>query len=112
MRTLGGSIGLAIAVIVFNSGVRHSTAISRAISSAQLRTLFQSPLVIETFPPAQQRLVATAFAQAFTEQMRIATYIAAAGLAVSLFTVRPGAERKCQTHEAPAVMQDAQDRPR
>lgn len=112
MRTLGGSIGLAIAVIVFNSGVRHSTAISQAISSAQLRTLFQSPLVIETFSPAQQQLVTMAFAQAFTEQMRIATYIAAASVAVSLFTLRPGAERKTQTGEPPVVVHDAQASPR
>ncbi|CAK4013795.1 Major facilitator superfamily domain, general substrate transporter [Lecanosticta acicola] len=87
MRTLGGSIGLAIAVIVFNAGVRASSAINEVLSPAQLNSLFRSPLAIATFTPPQQQLVAEAFAHAFTQQMRIATYIAAAGFIASLFAL-------------------------
>jgi hypothetical protein len=48
--------------------------------------LYKSPIVIETFSPEQQALVAQVFAQAFTAQMRVAMYAAAVGLVVSAAT--------------------------
>lgn len=88
MRTLGGSIGLAVAVIVFNSRARSSSTLATALSPSQQSSLFRSPLIIETFTPEQQELVAEAFAEAFTDQMKVATYISAACFIVSLLTLQ------------------------
>ncbi|KAK5173542.1 uncharacterized protein LTR77_002223 [Saxophila tyrrhenica] len=87
MRSLGGSIGLATGVIVFNSGIRHSDALANALSPADMSALLKSPLHIASFAPEQQMLVAKVFGQAFTGQMRITTYISAASLLVSLLTL-------------------------
>lgn len=86
MRSLGGSIGLAVCVIVFNQDIRASPVLARELSPEQIAALFKSPLILSTFPPYQQRLVAGVYASAFTEEMRVATYIAAACLAVSMCT--------------------------
>ena len=37
MRTLGGCIGLAVAVIIFNGGIRSSTALQAALSPSQAK---------------------------------------------------------------------------
>jgi hypothetical protein len=86
LRSLGGSIGLAVATILFNSQTRSSPALAAALSPTQLTSLYKSPIVIETFSPQQQALVAHVFARAFTQQMKVATYLAAVGFVVSLAT--------------------------
>jgi len=86
VRSLGGSIGLAVCVIVFNRYIRASTILARELKPDQIAALFKSPLILSTFPPHQQELVAGVYASAFTEEMRVATYIAAACLPVSLCT--------------------------
>ena len=72
MRTLGGSIGLAAGVIVFNQKIRNSAALANTLSQSDLQTVYKSPLIISTFNPHEQRLVATAFSTAFTAEMRVA----------------------------------------
>lgn len=86
MRSLGGSIGLAVGVIVFNSKVRNSSPLSQALTVDEMVALLKSPLTIATFTPQQQVLVSEVFADAFTQEMKVATYIAAASLLVSLLT--------------------------
>lgn len=102
VRSLGGSIGLAIAVIVLNAEIRSSATLNDELSSEQLDALYRSPLLIETFSVAQQTLVARIHAHAFVQQMRVATYIIAAGFVVSLLTL----ERK---PVQPAIAQQPND---
>ncbi len=85
-RALGGSVGLAVAVTVFNNEIRGSRALSSLLSSKQLSALYKSPLVISLLSPAEQALAAKVYAKAFTQEMRIATYIAAACFVASLLT--------------------------
>lgn len=86
MRSLGGSIGLAICVIVFNKQIRSTDGLTSALTADQLSALLKSPLTIASFTPQQKMLVAQVFANAFTQEMRVAMYIAAASFVVSLLT--------------------------
>ena len=86
MRSLGGSIGLAIGVIVFNSQIRSSTELAHTLTPTEMSALFKSPLTIAELTRTQQAMVARAYAEAFTKEMRAATYIAAACFVASLFT--------------------------
>ena len=88
MRSLGGSIGLAVAVIVFNKRIRASETLNTTLSTDDMNALFKSPLVIDTFTRNQQALVAQVYAEAFTQEMKVATYIAAACFAISLLTIQ------------------------
>lgn len=85
-RSLGGSIGLAICVIVFNKKIRASQALVNELDPEQMSALLKSPLVISSFRLEQQALVARVYAKAFTQEMQVATYIAGACFVVSLFT--------------------------
>ena len=87
MRTFGGCIGLAIGAIVLNAAVSSSTTLVRALTASQRAQLYKSPLVIAEFSPDQQKLVAGVYADAFTKQMRVCTYVAAAAFVVSLLTI-------------------------
>jgi hypothetical protein len=86
MRSLGGSIGLAIGVIVFNSTIRSSRDLVNALSPEEMVAVLRSPLAIAQLTHVQQAMVAQAYATAFTQEMRVATYIAATCLVVSLLT--------------------------
>jgi len=87
MRSLGGSIGLAIAVIIFNMRIRTSEALGESLSVTQRTALFKSPLAIKSLSPQQQALVSEMYAKAFSEQMRVATYVIAVAFIVSLLTL-------------------------
>jgi len=86
MRSFGGSIGLAIGVIIFNTKIRSSVTQKEALQPQQIAALFKSPLAIESFSRPQQALVSGVYAEAFAQQMRVATYISALGLLLSLCT--------------------------
>lgn len=88
MRSLGGSIGLAIGVIVFNSQIRASTELKNALSPDEMNAILRSPLVIGQLTPQQQGMVSKSFAKAFTQEMRVATYICAACFGLSLLTLQ------------------------
>ena len=88
MRTLGGSIGLAAGVIVFNGKIRDSSALKKALSATQRSALYKSPLALEQLSSRQQQLVAKVYADAFTQEMQLALYIAAALFVVSLVTLQ------------------------
>lgn len=72
---------------MLNAEIRSSAVLTDALSSDQLDALYRSPLVIETFSVTQQSLVAHIHAHAFVQQMRVATYIIAAGFLVSLLAL-------------------------
>ena len=86
MRSFGGSIGLAIAVIILNSRIRSSVPLEEALLPQQAAALYKSPLAIESFSPPLQALVATTYAEAFAQQMRVAAYVSALGFLLSLCT--------------------------
>lgn len=116
MRSLGGSIGLSVAVIVSNTQIRNSDALSQALGAEQMESLLKSPLAIAALSSKQQLQVSQVFARAFTQEMRVATYIAAVCFAVSFLTFQrnpphPGglsrppktptpADKHANTHEA------------
>ena len=106
MRSLGGSIGLAIAVIIFNSRIRNSGPLKQALASAQTAALYKSPLAIESFSPPQQALVAGVYAEAFAQEMRVATYVAAFGLLLSLCTFDRISFRRAKKREHSQSAQD------
>lgn len=82
-RSLGGSIGLSISTIIFNSKVHDSALLANLIPPPVLQQLYKSPLVIETMNPVQQEAIILVYAEAFKQQMWVATYIAIAAFAVS-----------------------------
>lgn len=86
VRSLGGSIGLAIGVIVFNSKIRSSSGLVDVLSPEEMAAVLRSPLAIAQLTRGQQAIISQAYATAFTQEMRVATYIAAACFVVSLLT--------------------------
>lgn len=62
MRTLGGSVGLAAGVIVFNEKIRGSQALNDALTPGQLSAVYQSPLAIEQLSPRERQIVARIYA--------------------------------------------------
>lgn len=88
MRTLGGSIGLAAGFIVFSNEIRSSKTIKASLSPVQISGLYKSPLVASAFPSREQELVAQVYARAFTEEMRVATYLAAVAFVASFLTLQ------------------------
>lgn len=69
MRSLGGSIGLAVGTIVFNGKLRGSTVLEYALNQRQLLHIYKSPLYISLLTPGQQELVAQVVAETYTRQM-------------------------------------------
>lgn len=88
MRTLGGSIGLAAGVISFNQHIRDSTALNKALTDSQLTAIYKSPLALDNFSASAKKLVSVVYADAFSSEMRTATYMAAACFLVSLLTIQ------------------------
>lgn len=103
MRSLGGSIGLAIAVIIFNSRIRSSVPLQQALLPEQTAALLKSPLAIESFSPTQQALIAGTYAEAFAQQMRVATYVSGVGFLLSLCTFEQNPFRAARS---PAIEAD------
>ncbi|KIN02299.1 hypothetical protein OIDMADRAFT_103461 [Oidiodendron maius Zn] len=83
-RVLGGTIGLAIATIIFNHNI--AADLSGTLSPKQLLQLQQSITTIFDLDPSQQVKVAVVFANSFNIQMRNCMYLSAAALVVALFT--------------------------
>ena len=101
MRSLGGSIGLAVGVIVFNSRVRTDSELASTLGPKQMSLLLNSPLVIGTFTPEQQALTSRVYAKAFTQEMQVATYIATACFVVSLLTYQRDPPQPLKKPDAP-----------
>ena len=83
-RILGGSIGLAVATIIFND--RLSKELSGILDNVQLRNLKQSLNTIGSLDPSEQAAVSTVYAKSFNQQMRFCTYLSAACVVAALGT--------------------------
>lgn len=83
-RVLGGSIGLAVATIIFNAAVKSD--LSDILTPSQLQAIQQSLTTIGTLTESQQAAVANVFAESFNQQMRVCTYISAATFVAALLT--------------------------
>jgi hypothetical protein len=83
-RALGGTIGLAVATIVFNRNLAGT--LGSSLTSAALHDLQQSLSTISKLPQEQQAAVVNVYAQSFNQQMRIATYISVFGFIAALCT--------------------------
>jgi hypothetical protein len=83
MRSLGGSIGLSVSTIIFNANLQNSALLRSLLSPEMLQGLYKSPLVISMMDDLQKWTVIHVYAEAFKEQMWVATYIAAAAFIVS-----------------------------
>jgi hypothetical protein len=83
-RVLGGCIGIAGCMAIFNSQVNRS--LSQYLSSDEISTLRRSPTASLTLSPDQQVLVRGTYADAFTADMKIMIYICSALCLASCFT--------------------------
>lgn len=84
MRVFGGSIGVAISIIVLIT--RIQTNLKDILTPEQLANFYSSPLAIFTFSSAQQMLAREAFIDAFRIDMYICLGVSVASLFVSLLT--------------------------
>jgi hypothetical protein len=83
-RALGGTIGLAVATIVFNRNLAGT--LGSSLTSTALHDLQQSLSTIFKLPQEQQAAVVKVYALSFNHQMRIATYISAFGVIAAACT--------------------------
>lgn len=101
MRVFGGSIGVAISIIVLITKIQ--TGLQHTLSADQLASFYRSPLALFTFSPEQQMLARKAFIDAFQIDMYICIGVSLASLAVSLFTFQrnpPSVQSKLADVEA------------
>lgn len=84
MRVFGGSIGVAISIIVLITKIQDS--LKGTITPEQLASFYRNPLALFTFGPKQQLLARQAFVDAFRVDMYICVALSAASLFVALFT--------------------------
>ena len=82
LRTLGGTIGIAIGSIVLSSQVY--SRLGDIISPEQAMELLQSTDVIAQFTPAQITAVRTSFGSGYNFDFRLIMYFSDAALLVSL----------------------------
>jgi ABC-type uncharacterized transport system permease subunit len=83
---LGGSIGLAVATIVFNRKLVKT--LGGSLTPTALHSLEQSLTTISDLPPDQQQKVIDVYSTSFNEQMRICTYVSAFCVIAAICTFR------------------------
>lgn len=83
-RVLGGSIGIALCSIIFNAKVAHD--LSGEMDPDDLEALHHSPTIAPWLPPELQGKVKVAYADAFTNDIKLLMGIAAIGIISSCFT--------------------------
>lgn len=83
-RIFGGSLGLSFATIVLNH--KLTTELVDILTPAQLRNLEQSLTTILRLNAADRAAVAVVYAASFNSQMRICTYLSAAGIVAAMGT--------------------------
>ncbi|KAI0124705.1 major facilitator superfamily domain-containing protein [Xylariales sp. AK1849] len=103
-RVLGGAIGIAVCMIVFNTQVQED--LGDKITPDDLRALRHNPTIIKWFGLEQKLLVREAYAVAFTDDIKIMVCMCAVGLVASLFTFErhpPAMPARQQRPKEPAV---------
>jgi hypothetical protein len=83
VRVLGGTVGLAISTIVFNSEAQQT--LSKSLTPSELSAVLKSPAVARNFTLRKQIAFRLVFAQSFNDSMRICTYVTAACLFIVVF---------------------------
>lgn len=83
-RVLGGSIGIALCSIIFNAKVAHD--LSGNMDPDDLEALHHSPTIGPWLPPELQSKVKAAYADAFTDDIKLLMGVAAIGIITSCFT--------------------------
>lgn len=84
MRVFGGSVGVAISIIVLITKIQSS--LQGTLTPEQLANFYRSPLTLFTFSSAQQLVAREAFIDAFRVDMYICLGVSIASLFVSFFT--------------------------
>jgi hypothetical protein len=84
MRVFGGSMGVAISIIVLIEKIQ--SRLQDSLTPEQLEGFYRSPLTLFTFSTSQQLLAREAFIDAFRTDMYICVGVSVASLFVSLFT--------------------------
>ncbi|KAI0401540.1 major facilitator superfamily domain-containing protein [Xylaria palmicola] len=83
-RVLGGSIGIALCSIIFNARVTRD--LSDKMDPDDLEALHHSPTIAPWLPPALQLKVKMAYAEAFTDDIKLLMGVAVLGVVTSAFT--------------------------
>ncbi|KAI0908328.1 major facilitator superfamily domain-containing protein [Ustulina deusta] len=83
-RVLGGSIGIALCSIIFNARVAHD--LSGEMDPDDLEALHHSPTIGPWLPAELQLKVKMAYAEAFTDDIKLVMGVAAIGIITSCFT--------------------------
>ncbi|KAJ4153604.1 hypothetical protein LMH87_010086 [Akanthomyces muscarius] len=84
MRVFGGSLGVAISIIVLITKIQNG--LEDTLTPEQLASFYRSPLALFQFGPQQQLLARQAFIDAFRVDMYICVGVSIASLLVALFT--------------------------
>ncbi|KAJ8110356.1 hypothetical protein ONZ43_g5889 [Nemania bipapillata] len=83
-RVLGGSIGIALCSIIFNTRVAHD--LSTKMDPDDLDALHHSPTIAPWLSPELQAKVRVVYASAFTDDIKLLIGIAVVGIVASCFT--------------------------
>ncbi|KAI1146553.1 major facilitator superfamily domain-containing protein [Nemania diffusa] len=106
-RVLGGSIGIALCSIIFNTKVAHD--LSSKMDPEDLDALHHSPTIAPWLSPELQVKVRVAYAGAFTDDIKLLIGLAVVGIITSVFTYQkhpppmpgtPGAKEALGTEQS------------
>ncbi|OAA58692.1 Major facilitator superfamily domain, general substrate transporter [Cordyceps fumosorosea ARSEF 2679] len=84
MRVFGGSLGVAISIIVLIAKIQ--SGLQDSLTPDQLASFYRSPLILLQFGPKQQLVARQAFIDAFRVDMYVCVGVSVASLLVALFT--------------------------
>lgn len=101
MRVFGGSIGVAISIIILIAQIE--SGLKGSLTKDELEAFYRSPVILLTFDPEQQQKARQAFIDAFRIDMYVCLGVSAASLFVALFTFQrnpPSVKSKLEDLEA------------
>ena len=81
-RIFGGAIGIAVSTIIMNNHLQSS--LSGVVSPSTLTALFISPFTISDYSLETEALFRESYIKAFSEDLRVAMYVAIAAFVISL----------------------------
>jgi hypothetical protein len=82
LRIFGGSVGVAVSMIILNDDI--SKSLSSALSPTQLADFYSSPISILNFTLTEQIQVRQTFILTFNKDMRMCMYVSVVCLLVTL----------------------------
>ncbi|KAM0280661.1 hypothetical protein ACHAQH_003969 [Verticillium albo-atrum] len=107
VRVLGGCIGIAVSTIIFNT--HFNTALREQLTPDDMRQLHRSPTVAIQWSQEQRKAVHEVYAIAYSEELKVMTYVAAATLLVAFFTYE---KNPTPIHRAVAAAKERHDKDR